>query len=441
MNPPDDQEVAAQRDARDLRHLVEIFQQIGNTAAELRAVLLCSPTPAMVDDLPNDDAPLHTVAVAAAQWLVRRGDVTSLFLEFLHRWTTALNGGDGMDALEALTSGVPRVQPPARAFQTRVFEFLDDLGVASATDIECFGDHEIDVFLRDFFDRSIGRGIPLRGLLRIECMNLRFAGQHLALEDSTLLDVVHRKTAVYGDHAVLVTEALQIDARAGAHDVRARLDAMLRLFLRHRALIESGKMSIVPEQVVARDAQAQTRSLFRADELVTTRVDMRNPEVATFFLQGTSLLDPVGTLVVDLPGTCGLHLLDILEIEASFPLEYQRFQTLLRSALVGVNPEDTARALARALQEVEQAVLELDIQFETRRRARTRTAQPGEGNLVLRFFGDRLDAAYLADAARTSATGIRFIPPGERFPDEFRKNPYFVPWVIRRAALRTTRTS
>lgn len=324
-------------------------------------------------------------------------------------------------------------------FQRDLYRFLGDLQIASLQDYRRLSDDERSMVSREILDRIIGLGSRPEDLLELRHVNARFPSKMLLKqpEITSSLDALHHQCALYADHATVCLPSIQIQPSYGSSPVGQVLDeSSIILLLRHQELIETGKMSVVPDMVQV--AGEQYRCLFDVKKLGTVTVDLSDPFVRSVFLDKGLPLRRAGALVFQSQKGKGLRLPEILEVEDTYRAEYEHFQTHLRATLSSINPEDDTRALRHALQAVDAGIQELDARYEAlrkRRGAQILTAL-GAGTLAVVCYTTGVETISSLLASAFAGASLRslvsFVPDVTKVPDEIRRSPFFVPWLVAR---------
>ncbi len=323
--------------------------------------------------------------------------------------------------------------------QRDLYKNLDDLRIAHVDDYRRLNEAERALLSREILDRITGLGTRPEELLEIQHVNTRFPSQTFdRTEVRTALEVLHRKSALYSDHSLACFPPVTVP---GPYDPAERFPVLgedvISLLLQHRVLVESGRMSIVPDRVQIRDELF--RCLFDVQSLRTVKVDLATPEARTFFLDDGELFRPSGALVIDSPEGGNLPLPMLLEIEERYHSEYRSFQRRLKRSLLEMNPEGEAAALQKALMEVDDGIRELDDKFEQHRQKLTEVRSLNSGALAIVLYSASTEAdSFLTSALASSSLGrqVSFVPDLRELPHDIRRSPYFVPWLISREARR-----
>src|SRR5215210_3867660 len=338
------------------------------------------------------------------------------------------------------TEVIPSPDEPKKlhSFQRDLYRFLGNLQIETLQDYARLGEEERSLVSREVLNRVIGLGTSPEDLLELRHMNARFPSKMLLRrpEIATSLDALHRQCALYADHSTVCLAPIKIPPSYGSSQEDPVLEeSSIALLLRHKDLIETGKMSVVPEMVqVIGD---RYRCLFDVRKLETVEVDLDDPVVRSVFLEKGKPFKQAGALVFKTQEGNGLRLPEILEVEDRYRAEYEYFQRHLRETLLAVNPDDDPHALRRALQAVDEGIRELDGQYQAlRKRGKDRllTALAG-GALAVVVYATGVDVSpFLASACAGASLSslVTFIPDARQIEDEIRRSPFFVPWLVAR---------
>jgi hypothetical protein len=320
--------------------------------------------------------------------------------------------------------------------------YLDSFEIRTLADYRRLDRREQSVLGFEVLRRIIGLGSDPSDLLELAHVNVSFFGEAL-IEDPRVagsVDALHRQTALYADCSLACTAEVRLPRTFGANDREPVLgDEVFALVLQHRDLIAEGKMCVVPK-LVQRVGDDFT-TLFNVGRLETVVADLRDPHTAAVLFerrrQGRRFTRSQGALVLSNPHGGTLSLTDILEIEDRHRAEYEHFQAHLRKTLVAVHPGDQSTALKRALHEVECGIRELEVRYRQaveKGRENSPESWPA-GSLVVVLYDDDPTVARLLEAAASetlSGHGLEYVPRIERIPDEIRRSPFFIPWLVQR---------
>lgn len=337
--------------------------------------------------------------------------------------------------------GVPSQAPAKKlhCFQRDLYRFFGDLQIASLEDYRRLSEDERALVSREVLDRIIGLGSRPEDLLELRHVNTRFPSKMLLNkpEIKSSLGALHQQCALYADHSTVCLPSIQIQPSFGSSPVGQVLDeTSITLLLQHRELIETGKMSVVPEMVQV--IGERYRCLFDVKKLGTVPVDLSDPYVRSVFLEKGKALRRAGALVFRSQKGRELRLPDILEVEETYRAEYEHFQTHFRATLSSINPEDDTRALRHALQAVDAGIQDLDARYEAlrKRRGTQILTALGAGALAVVCYttGAEMITPFLASAFAGASLSslVSFVPDVSKVPDEIRRSPFFVPWLIAR---------
>jgi len=324
-----------------------------------------------------------------------------------------------------------------REFQSDIYKRFNDLKIQTFSDYEHLAEHERQELKQEILAKMIGLGQNPKNLLEKEHVNTRFPATLLSSTKSW--EMLHRKTAIYSDLALIDTRALTAHAQRqyASHTYLPEYaeldDQTVSLLLLHRPLIERGKMSVVPEILKRVEANGRETTLFNIHELGAVKVNLKDKEIKSAFFEQGKLFQPAGNLVFRSPHGMGLNLEQILEIiQGKYPAEYEYFQTSLRNTMLSINPEDDTQALRRAIRAVDEGILDLEGKYET---AKHQFNQPAPGGLAVVFYAaDREDVARFVSAAFQGSQLselVSFVPTVDAIPAEIKHSPFFIPWLIR----------
>jgi hypothetical protein len=339
------------------------------------------------------------------------------------------------DVEAAYTPDAPK---KLHSFQKDLYRFLGNLEIGTVQDYGRLSEEERSLVSREILNRVIGLGTSPEDLLELRHMNARFPSKMLLRkpEIATSLDALHRQCALYADHSTVCLPPIRIPPSYGSSQEGPLLEeSSIALLLQHRELIETGKMSVVPEMVqVIGD---RYRCLFDVRKLETVEVNLDDPVVRSVFLEKGKPFKQAGALVFKTQEGNGLRLPEILEVEDRYRAEYEYFQRYLRETLLAVNPEDDPYALRRALQAVDAGIRELDGQYQAlRKRGKDRrvTALAGGALAVVVYATGGDISPFLASACAGASLSslVTFIPDSRHIEDEIRRSPFFVPWLVAR---------
>jgi hypothetical protein len=324
------------------------------------------------------------------------------------------------------------------SFQKDLYRFLGNLEIGTAQDYARLGQEERSLVSREILNRVIGLGTSPEDLLELQHMNARFPSRMLLRrpEIATSLEALHRQCALYVDHSTICFPEVIIPPSYGSMKETPVLEeSSIALLLQHKELIETGRMSVVPELV--RVIGDRYRCLFDVRKLKTFKVDLNDHDIRTVFLEKGTRLRQAGVLTFKTPKGEGLRLNEILEVEERYRAEYETFQRHLRGTLLAVNPEDNSQSLSRALQAVDDGIRELDGRYQAlRKRTMDRmftTLASGTLAVVVYAAGAEVSpflASAFAGAALSSL--VSFVPDARQIEDEIRRSPFFVPWLVAR---------
>jgi len=333
---------------------------------------------------------------------------------------------------------VPSPDEPKKlhAFQRDLYRFLGNLQIGTVQDYAQLSEEERSLVSREILNRVIGLGTSPEDLLELRHMNARFPSKMLVRkpEIAASLDALHRQCALYADHSTVCLPSINIPPSYGSSREGPVLEeSSIALLLRHKDLIETGKMSVVPEMVqVIGD---RYRCLFDVRKLETVKVNLDDPVVRSVFLEKGKPFKQAGALVFKAQEGNGLRLPEILEVEDRYRAEYEYFQRYLRETLLAVNPDDDAHALRRALQAVDAGIRELDSKYQALRKrgkGRLLTTLAGGALAVVVYAAGVEVSPFLASACAGASLSslVSFIPDARQIEDDIRSNPFFVPWLV-----------
>ena len=324
-------------------------------------------------------------------------------------------------------------------FQVDIYNKFDALGIQSYADYRHLAERERDELKQEVLFKMAGlHAGHAADLLNLSHVNTRFPGNLLS-QHPNRWTVLHRKIAIYSDHAVIDAEAIKTQAQRlyAGNSSRRRQDGSLQdqaveLLFQHRPLIEQGKMSIVPKMLKRLEADGTETVLFDIRNLGAVKVNLQDEQVRSAFLRQGTLLRPAGSLVFKSPHGMGLRLDQILEIiRVKYPTEYEFFQASLRKTMTSINPQDDTHALRHAIQEVDEGILELEVKYQQARRSLN---EPMKGGLALVLYAsEEEDLATFVQAAFQGtklSDLVSFAPTPQHIPPEVRQSPFFIPWFV-----------
>jgi hypothetical protein len=349
----------------------------------------------------------------------------------------------------------PRIEVPApppppppqgglvlKTFQKSLYGLFDDIGLGKVEDFKRLNPAEQQIVQNEIITRLSGLGLPASHLLEVGYANTRFSSTDLLADRQVQahLGEVHRKSAIYADHSLVSIPKSWMIPEAGFDHGRRETAVeaeTIELLLQHRPLVEVGKMSIVPANVVRR-LRSGFESMFSVDDLGAISVDLQDKWVRHRFTVGGKAFRSAGTLVFNASAAGRLPLDDVLEIQDQYAEEYSEFQVRFRRLLEESRRlGDDSSALQDALKRVEEGIQELDDRYEKKRHAaHARTVDLLAGTLAVALYclDAKLAALLVAILGPTSLRScVQFIPDrGDEYHEEIRRSAFFIPWLIDR---------
>lgn len=325
-------------------------------------------------------------------------------------------------------------------FQRDLFDLLDDLKIRSLDDVQALGATDRNALCHEILSRIIGLGCTPERLLNLNHINTRFPSKSLLTRPEVIasLETLHRKAALYADHSVVCVPSIRLpSAMSPQQSTQILGEDTISILLQHRELIQTGKMSVVPE-VVAQAGQ-RLRCLFDVKKLQTVKADLQDAAVRSFLLDEGALLKPAGALLFKSPGAGGVGLEEILEIEEQYRPDYERFQAHLRLTMGAINPDDETTAFTHALRAVDDGISHLDSIYNSTRRRRsgrlTGVLASGALAVVLYAVGSEVASFVASTFASASVSSlVSYVPEVQAIPNEIRHSPFFVPWLVHHRA-------
>ena len=327
-------------------------------------------------------------------------------------------------------------------FQKNIYNTFDTIGIRVISDYKKLSEEEKLLANKEILGQMIGLGFSGSDLVEINHVNTRFSHQQLNKfnvgGNAAQWDVLHRKSAIYADHSIICIPPIKNYADSGniASDRTIGMQT-INFLLQHRPLIELGKMSVVPEIVKNIGIDYQEQTVFNVAELDTTKVDLTDPVIKSFFFREGKMLKRSGLLMLNSPSSTGLELDDIMEvIEAEHPDMYAFFQSHLKTLMSRVSPDDSTHALKCGLREVDLGIQELDNRYQmAKKRQKQKTQKLGAGVLAIGLYSESEDAVRMIQDALFNAklsSMISYTSEKEvgSIPDDVRNSPFFIPWLI-----------
>lgn len=326
------------------------------------------------------------------------------------------------------TAGQP---PPAaetsrpkllKSLQKQLYVLLDDfrLEPGELERVSSEVRHEVE---RRIAENLTQLGTSPQDLLELGHLNLRFPHRAIVNRPELQggLDELHRKSAIYSSHALIQLEAVTLEKDRQSTEMAKTgfLAKMIDLLRKNRLLVENGRMSLVPSRIQQMGRGLET--LFMLDHLRPVQV-LEDPWSSGHFSR------PSAAFTI----TYSDRLLPteaLLELTEKFSGEFARFQQSFRHILDRRWQDDDARSLQRALETVEEQVKELDARYRAYASSET-PVKPASGALTV--FVDPEQTACFADAIRGLSRHFQFFPKLEALPDEIRRSPFFIPWLVHR---------
>jgi len=334
----------------------------------------------------------------------------------------------------------PPLEKKLQTLQKSIYEMFDNIRLRSIKDYRQLNWQESLAVENEILERMAGLGAPAASLLNPAHFNGRFTADRL-LNDSAIgqgLNVLHRKSAIYSDHSI-VSLPQSWDLEEGVDSVklpeRSVDESIVALLLQHRPLIENGKMSIVPSQVFQRIG-LNKRRIFWVENLGAKSLDLGEPWMRRHFSKEGRAFDACGTLVFEMPAGGALPLLDVLEIEDKYRLEYAAFQSRFLEIFDRLKLEhggDDSATFSRALREVDEGIRSLDAEYEKKLRNRSQLdGGIASGALAVVLYGLGAEPlAFLTAAFSGSALScVSFLPEFDEIPDLIRQSQFFVLWLL-----------
>lgn len=334
--------------------------------------------------------------------------------------------------------------PPTKLkeFQKKIYTSFDDIGIEKFAHYKALSKQDKLAINTDILTNMMALNSSPSDLLELGHINTRFSNKQInnkSIQHNTdPWGMLHKKSAVYADHSVITIPPIrQYDDSRIATGLEFGADQSIddrtiNLLLQHRPLIELGKMSVVPELVKTIDQDYSENTIFNVADLSTTKVDLDDITIKNFYFRGGKMFKSAGTIVLNSPNSNGLTLDNIMEIiEAKHPDMYDYFQTHLKKLMYQINPEDDTHALKYALQSVDEGIQELDVKYQLAKGKQDQKS--GSGILAIRLQSLSSNVmSFVNDAFSNSSLSsmVSFIPDTDPIPDEVRKSPFFIPWLI-----------
>ena len=329
---------------------------------------------------------------------------------------------------------------PLSELQRDVFAWFDDLNISSVDDFKGLREEEQHSLEFQLIERLAGLDQDPNNLLHLDFFNTRFLHEEVFLHarDPVDLEVLHCKSAIFSDHAIVEVGSVRImkdDSITGRGHLSLPPELLMHLFL-HRPLISSGKLSLVPRTVSRMvEGQDQPQQIFAVEMLETISVELGNDTIRETYLDEGRENSALGILLLKTTQGSRVPIEEILEIQDHFRLEFGHFQTKLRESIEYLNPQNHTKRVKNALRTVERELRFLDDKYNQVRKNLLKSNDPHQGYLGIGLYGqDHQDESFVRDALSQLGTDslVQFIPWSKSLPLAFRHHPYFVPWLIHR---------
>lgn len=210
-------------------------------------------------------------------------------------------------------------------------------------------------------------------------------------------------------------------------------DRVIKILIKHRDLIERGRMSIMPELVDYIDDDFKETTVFNLNNLNVINVDLNDDYIKRSYLSYARLFKPVGLIVMNKPSDIGLSLDEMIDIIEKKEKEmYGYFQSHIKKLLYEkIDSDDTTHAFRYMLQAVDEGIQCLNAKF---RLYQSKRCYFNRWNLMAfkLYAEDNRMSAYIKHTFENTTLSklISFFPEKDAFPCEFRESPFFVPWLI-----------
>lgn len=324
--------------------------------------------------------------------------------------------------------------------QRGAIAWLDGIGISSIDDFRACSKEEQLTLSHRLIGKLAGLEQDSNDLLEQNHFNTRFHHDDLLrnTKDPIDLDVLHCKSAIFSEHAVVEVGDVQIrkdQQITSQNELSLPPELLLHLF-HNRELLQSGRMSLVPKTISRFvEERNQPQRIFAVSDLDLISVKLNTNSIKRAIFEKGNLQSGIGILRLRTTKGSRIPLQEILEIQDHFQVEFAHFQSKLRESVHHINSDDDTKKVLHAFETVQRELEFLDDRFNRVKSHLLKKSSSHTEDLAIGLYGDEKDSRFLQDVFKRLPNNglVEFQPWVQSILWDLKHHPYFVPWLIRQS--------